>query len=174
MNQARANPRRYAEVIESTLSLYEGTLLRRPGETPVRTREGAAAVREAARVLRSIKAVPPLVASRGMSMAARDLVHDQSRAGSTGHTGSDGSSPADRVARYGRWDVSLSENIAYGPTSARDIVVQLIVDDDVPDRAHRTNIFDPVARVAGVACGTHATYDRMCVIDYAGLYAEAR
>ncbi|GAC1648110.1 MAG: hypothetical protein NVS4B3_03170 [Gemmatimonadaceae bacterium] len=127
---------------------------------------------EAVRVLETLASVQPLAVSPGMSMAARDLVRDQSGSGSTGHTGTDGSSPAGRVARYGRWDASLSENIAYGPASARDVVVQLIVDDDVADRAHRKNIFDPVARMVGVACGAHPTYERMCVIDQAGIYTE--
>jgi uncharacterized protein YkwD len=67
--------------------------------------------------------------------------------------------------------VSYSENVDYGQfTSGRDVVVDLIVDDGVPDRGHRRNIFDPSARVAGVACGRHPRYGSMCVIDQVGSY----
>ena len=173
-NRARQDPRGYAELLEQQLRHYDGTLLRVPGATPIRTREGARAVREAIRVLRGLKPIAPLVHAPGLSRAAREHVRDQGRRGATGHTGSDGSSAADRVSRYGRWDVSLGENIAYGPSSGRDVVIGLIVDDGVPDRGHRLTIFDPTLRLAGAACGEHRTYGTMCVVEYAGVFAESR
>jgi uncharacterized protein YkwD len=78
------------------------------------------------------------------------------------------------VERYGHWDVALSENIAYGPATARDVVAGLIVDDGVADRGHRRNAFDPTVHVAGVACGPHPRYRTMCVIVHAGVFEEAR
>jgi hypothetical protein len=52
------------------------------------------------------------------------------------------------------------------------VVIDLIVDDGVKDRGHRHNIFDPLAKVVGVACGRHDTYGYMCVMDFAGAYVE--
>lgn len=173
-NRARQDPRGYADLLEQQLRHFDGTLLRIPGETPIRTREGARAVREAIRVLRGLKPIAPLVHAPGLSRAAREHVRDQGRRGATGHTGSDGSSAADRVSRQGRWDVSLGENIAYGPRTGRDVVIGLIVDDGVPDRGHRLTIFDPTLRVAGAACGEHRTYGMMCVMEYAGAFSEGR
>ena len=66
----------------------------------------------------------------------------------------------------------FAENLAYGPERARDVVMGLIIDDGVPDRGHRRNIFDPRLRVIGVACGPHEVYGSMCVMDYAGEYTE--
>lgn len=80
--------------------------------------------------------------------------------------------PAVRVNRYGGWEKAIAENISYGPSGARDIVVSLIVDDGVPGRGHRQNIFNPDFRAAGTACGPHAVYGTMCVIDFAGEYRE--
>ena len=173
-NRARQDPRGYADLLERQLGHYDGNLLRIPGQTPIRTEEGPRAVREAIRVLRGLQPIPALGYAPGLSRAARDHVRDQGRRGATGHRGTDGSSMSDRVSRHGQWDVSLSENIAYGPATGRDVVIGLIVDDGVPNRGHRLTIFDPTLRVAGVACGEHRTYRVMCVVNYAARFDERR
>jgi uncharacterized protein YkwD len=174
MNLARRDPVGYAAIIEQRLRYYDGNLLRLPGRVPLLTDEGPAAVREAVRALRAMHPVPALSPSVGMAAGARDHVRDQGPDGRFGHQGNDGSYAPDRVNRYGRWGSSIAENIAYGPTTARDVVIGLIVDDGVPDRGHRVNMFDPVSRVTGVACGPHAKYRLECVIVYAASYAEGR
>jgi hypothetical protein len=50
-------------------------------------------------------------------------------------------------------------------------VVTLIVDQGVPNKGHRKNIFSRDFRMAGVACGGHARYGSMCVIDFAEGFA---
>ena len=107
-----------------------------------------------------------------MSDGARDHVKDQARSGATGHKGSDGSAVGARVNRYGKWKHTVAENIAYGGSSGREIVIRLIVDDGVPDRGHRKNIFNPRFRMVGVACGTHKKYGTMCVTTFAADYFE--
>ena len=171
-NAARRDPKAYSRYLEELLPQFEGKLLRRPGRLVLRTEEGARAVREAIRALRDTRPMGPLRWSKGMAAAARDHVRDQGPAGLMEHKGSDGSTPARRVNRYGRWSVAVSENIAYGSNPARDVVLQLIVDDGVADRGHRKNLLDPELGVAGAACGPHARYRQICVIDYAVKYKE--
>ncbi len=171
-NAVRRNPSGYARHLEEMLPQFEGKRLRRPGRAVLRTEEGAAAVREAIRALRSTGPMGTLRLSKGMTAAARDHVRDQGPTGLMEHRGADGSSPAQRVSRYGRWNVSVAENIAYGSNPAREIVLQLIVDDGVRDRGHRKNLLDPDFTVAGAACGPHARYQQICVIDYAVRYTE--
>jgi uncharacterized protein YkwD len=174
LNRARTDPGRFAAELEARLPHFRGNIYRRPGaDVGVRTAEGAAAVREAVRVLRATRPLPPLRLSAGMSAAAADHVRDHGPRGAMGHTGRDRSTPASRVSRYGRWFGIVSENIQYGrAANAHEVIADLFIDDGVADRGHRRNALDPSVRVAGVACGPHATYGQMCVIVHAADYAE--
>ena len=172
MNRARTNPNAYSAKLVQLKQYFDGEIIRRPGEVGIITQEGVSAVNEAINFLRSASPVSELSPSRGMSLGARDHVSDQGPKGALGHTGSDGSQPWDRVSRYGEWQISVGENISYGPNTAERVVMQLIIDDGVADRGHRTNIFQSDFAVAGVACGDHAKYRIMCAITYAGGYVE--
>ncbi len=115
--------------------------------------------------------MPPLAFSGGMSQAAADHCADQVD-GATGHGGSDRSNPGARLNRYGVWGVGWGENIAYGKSTARDVVIALIVDDGLRERKHRKNIFSSKFAYAGAAFSTHAKYGAVCSIEFAGAYAE--
>jgi len=172
INRARTAPKNYASFLEQYKKYYDKKLLKLPGETPILTKEGVGGVVEAVRYLRSVEPVFPLNASKGMSLGAKDHVKDQGSSGFTQHKGRDGSQAWDRVNRYGAWEKSIAENIAYGSDKARNIVMFLIIDDGVSSRGHRKNIFNPDFHVIGVGCGHHATYRTVCVITFAGGYKE--
>ncbi len=127
---------------------------------------------EAIRWLEKQRPAGALGFSKGLSMAARDLVAAQGASGGFGHTGPDGSKPSDRIERHGRWESVIGENIAYGQRTARDVVAAFIVDDGVPDRGHRKNLFNASFHVVGVGCGPHVTYGVSCVITFAGGFRE--
>jgi uncharacterized protein YkwD len=172
INMARGAPKDYASILEQSRKYYDRKILRLPGEPPLLTKEGVGAVVEAIRFLHLAKPVSPLTPSKGMSSGAKDHVTDQGSSGATQHKGNDGSQAWDRVNRYGTWEKSIGENIAYGGDKARSIVMFLIVDDGISNRGHRKNIFDPDFRVIGVAYGPHPTYRTVCVITFAGGYQE--
>ena len=172
LNLARQNPKKYASFLERQKPYYVGKHIKRPGKTTVITSEGVSAVNEAIRFLRSVKPVSALKPARGMSLGARDHVRDQGPTGRVGHRSSDGSQFDDRIKRYGSSSGIIGENIAYGSQTAREIVLGLIIDDGVPNRGHRKNIFSPHFRVVGVACGYHLIYRTMCVITFAGRYKD--
>ena len=171
LNLARTDPRQYAEFLAAMRPYFNGNQLQQPGQAILITKEGAPAVDEAIEFLRALQPLPPLIPSRGLSLAARAHVEDQ-QSGAMGHTGSDGSEPWERMNRYGVWRDAVAENIAYGGYSTRGVVIQLIVDDGVPGRQHRRNIFNPDYRFVGVACGTHTRLHDMCVMDFAARYTE--
>jgi len=173
INRARTDPSGYADYLESTIPFYQDKLFRRPEDvSALRTREGVPAVREAIAVLRGLRPMPPLTLSNGMTRGARDHVVDAGSRGSLQHEGSDGSMAWDRVNRYGKWSGRISENMSFGPETGRDVVSALIVDDGVPGRGHRKNLFDPEARIIGLACGNHKTYRRMCDVVHAAKYTD--
>ncbi|HEX4641473.1 MAG TPA: CAP domain-containing protein [Chthoniobacterales bacterium] len=171
MNLARQNPALYATFVQELRSRMNGNVLILPGKTRIRTKEGTAAIDEAIRFLQNAQPLPPLTVSRGMSRAAADHCADQAD-GAFGHEGKDRSHAGQRIARYGTARGSWGENISYGKSTARDVVLALIIDDGLPARKHRANIFNPNFNFAGAAFGPHARFGTMCSMDFAGGYAE--
>lgn len=160
LNLARTAPQQYAEIVA-----------RHAQGRPYS--EGDRVVKEAIRFLQKARPLPPLASSQGLSSSALAHVLDQGATGKVSHRGRDGSTPWKRMARFGQWSGRAAENIMYGRTDARSIVVDLIVDDNVRDRGHRLNIFGREFRYAGIATGMHARYGTMCVIDFAAAFREA-
>jgi uncharacterized protein YkwD len=171
MNFARQQPAAYAEHIQELRAHFNGRYVDLPGHTRYYTKEGTRALDEAIRFLRSARPEQPLAFSPGLSRATADHCADQVD-GSIGHDGHDRSNPGIRISRYGVWTGAWGENIAYGKTSARDIVLALIIDDGIAGRKHRKNIFNSKFNTAGAAYGPHARYRSVCTIDFAGGYVE--
>lgn len=166
LNLARTSPQTYADRLREYRGWFSGRVVTVPG-TPeaVMTREGTAAVDEAIRFLDRQMPLAPLKPDQTLAQAARDWVAAQGPRGAMGHVSASGRGPGDRVAARGG-DKYVAENISYGPDEADLVVLQLIVDDGVPSRGHRKTIFDDSFAYAGAACGMHAVYRHMCVIDY--------
>jgi len=168
INKLRSDPARYANNYIAPLAKnYKNKLLYYPGDKPLLTREGVAALHECVRDLKAQSPLPVLFPDIGLSKAADDHVKDQSRTGRTGHTGSDRSGFRERIERYGDWKVRIAENIAYGGSSARQIVIYLLIDDGIKNRGHRKNFLNPDIRLVGVATGSHPSYSVMSVMDFA-------
>lgn len=165
-NQVRQDPKSYIPLMENWLEQMDqkGQVLIN-SNTYLTTTEGRKAVREAIMFLSKQPPLPPLEWSNGLARAAKDHAQSQRR-GKTGHRGPDGSQPIERGQRYGE-PKGYAENIAYGEITAQRIVMALIIDDGVPKRGHRTNIFYPELRYAGAGCGEHNYYGSVCVINYA-------
>lgn len=166
LNAARTDPAAYARKARALRALFRGDRIERPGEIAVVTREGPAAVDEAVAFLERQTPLPALRESPGLTRAAADHAGEQGRTGEVAHVGADGSSPSDRMRRYGRWSAT-GEAIAYGPDRAEDVILQLIVDDGVPDRGHRRILFNPAYALVGAACAPHPVWRTVCVLDFA-------
>ena len=175
MNKIRNNPKKYAELyIQPRLKYFSGKNYSVPGQITIVTQEGSAAVNSCITALNRANAVGILTPEKGLSLAAKDHVADQSKTGQTGHNGSDRSTPETRMKRYGSFSGTwtLGENIAYGDATGREIVCSLLIDDGVPSRGHRANILNKAFTQTGSGFGTHTQYRTSCTITYANGYTS--
>lgn len=174
MNLARTEPQKYAAFVEEYKKYYKGNLFAPPwARQPQTTAEGVAAADEAVTFLHAAKPLPALEIARGLCLAARDHAQDLAVKGTTGHKGSDGSLPNMRMDRYGQWESVNSESIVYEVTTARQMVIGMIIDDGVSNRGHRRNLFDPNHRVAGININTSPPNGPKCVLTYAGGFTDS-
>lgn len=172
LNLARTNPATFARLLEDYRAQFNGKIVKRPGKYDLETTEGTAAVNEAIKYLRKQSALDSLRPSRGMSSAAKDHARDTGPKNMLGHVGSKRSTLETRLNRHGKWGIGIAENISYGMPDGRSVLIQLIVDDGVPSRGHRTNIFEAKYTRVGIGCGPHKKYGTMCVQTFAGDYQE--
>lgn len=171
INMMRSDPAHYARMFLIPLrSYYHKKLLRFPGEIAISTNEGIRALDECIKDFQVAKPLSPLSPAKGLTLAARDHAKDQQKTGATGHIGSDRSTMESRLNRYGKWGISVGENIDYGNGEAKRIVTSLLIDDGVPSRGHRRNLLSDSFKFVGVAVGTHRVYKHICVMDFAGSY----
>ncbi|MEN8116149.1 MAG: CAP domain-containing protein [Bacteroidota bacterium] len=169
INLFRSNPVKYAnEYIRPLAKYYQGNILHYPNDISIKTREGVKALYECVKVLNQAGTLPLMQPDKALSNAANDHQRDQAESGKTGHIGTDRSDVKGRIERYGKWKVRIAENIAYGNTSARQIVIFLLIDDGVKSRGHRLNLLHPDLNTVGVSFGKHPVYRTICVMDFAG------
>ena len=97
--------------------------------------------------LKKLKSLSVLQPDSGIYNAAKKHAKDQNEHGwKLMHTGSDGSAPWDRILIFSPAMSFGNENIAGNSKkiiTARDIVIQLLIDDGIPGYGHRYNILNP-------------------------------
>jgi len=172
LNRLRKNPRGYVPILKRYKQGFKGNRRYISEYVVLLTQEGVKPVDEAIEFLRKAPALPALKLSAGISRAARDHVLDLGPDGKVGHFGTDGSSPGERLQRYGKPVGYVAENIGFGDPPGRNMVTILLVDDGVPDRGHRKKMLSGRYTQVGIACGEHKVYRYMCVIDFAEKFEE--
>jgi hypothetical protein len=72
-----------------------------------------------------------------------------------------------RIEEYGQWQGKIGENIYYGSTNVRHVIVNLLVDDGIADRIHRKNLLDIDFKHVGAVIGPHSLHTSSCVMNFA-------
>jgi uncharacterized protein YkwD len=106
--------------------------------------------------LRKLKPLGILKPDAGIYNAARLYGADQEKHHwKLSHRGSDGSWPDDRIKRSSRNMIDGNENIAgkYPEPTAREIVLQLLIDSGIKGYGHRYNILNPKWTHVACFCG---------------------
>ncbi len=117
-------------------------------------------VDQAIAALDKMNPLQPLVLDGRLADAADAHAADEGPKGKVEHTGSDGSTPAQRMRRAGVLSTTYSEVISMAQSTPEMVVRQL-----VSDKAHFDDLSDPNLKLVGVGCGPNAKWGHMCVID---------
>jgi uncharacterized protein YkwD len=167
LNLVRQDPPGYAFHLEDLRDSFRGKERKVAENTFLSTQEGVPALNEAIRALQATQPMGTLSEDPCLGASAAEHVLDTGPAGLVGHDSKNGGHFPARIKRHLTRYRQVGENIDYGSSTAREVVIQLLVDDGVPDRGHRRNILEPAFNAAGAACGPHQKYGIMCVIDFA-------
>ena len=73
----------------------------------------------------------------------------------------------EKVSKHFQVNGMVGENLSFGASTGVDVVLQLVIDDGVPSRGHRNNIFNPAFGKIGCFSGPHSGYDTMTCLVYA-------
>ncbi len=112
--------------------------------------------------LKSLGKLSKLEADSGIYLAATKHSVDQGKhSWKLLHTGSDGSSPDDRILKFSPLMESGNENIAgrMPAGTPREVVLLLLIDDGIPGYGHRYNLLNP--QWTHVACKNGGTFGKM-------------
>ncbi|MEN9217295.1 MAG: hypothetical protein Q6K90_08225 [Gloeomargarita sp. HHBFW_bins_162] len=161
LNQLRQNPPRYAEQLTAWQSYYQGKRWHPPGQPPRRTREGVQGLMAAQAWLKQVQPLGVLRSVPGLERVAVRLIPPEITA----------TQLATQFNAFGRWEGQASFCRSQGLTNARAIIVSWLIDDGQRHRPNRTNLLNPLFRVAGVACVPRP--QMVCVLTLAGGYHEA-
>ena len=129
----------------------------------------------------------PLQFDARLAEAARLHSVDLARTGATGHQGSDGSRPADRMRRQGTRGFAFAENVYRGPLYAYlsrtvgatgpnemyrwerpERLARLAVDGWMSSTGHRANLLDPDLEWAGVGVALDQHHRWILTLDLSG------
>ncbi len=167
MNIARTNPKLYVEILKEFKKSFINDMQYKNSEgITYNTSEGISAVNEAIDIFENLQPTTTLIADINLDKPAKYHREDTGPKGIFGHEGSNGEKFVDRFQRYMIFNGLIGENISYGSSTTRDIILQLIVDDGVSSRGHRDNILNPKFKYCGTAFGYHSQYNNMCVLVY--------
>lgn len=110
--------------------------------------------------------------AEGLYQVSKAHSTTQGKTTQTGHMRTNGESWSTVIDRYCKKYSSVGENISYGPNNARDIVIQLLVDDGVSSLGHRKNLLSKEYTCVGVSLDTHKYYRYMCVMNFASGWVD--
>ncbi|WP_432280686.1 CAP domain-containing protein [Streptomyces luomodiensis] len=127
-----------------------------PAGVPAAASTAATARQEVVDLVNSERAkagCQPLTVNEKLTEAAQDHSEDMAAHGKMSHTGSDGSSPGDRIERAGYSWSTYGENVAYGYGSAKSVM-----DGWMSSPGHKANILNCDFKEIGVGLAQPGNY----------------
>ena len=103
------------------------------------------ALMDAIKFLSEVKPVKALQYVQEITFAARDHVMDIGPVGGSGKISTNGDTQSKRLAKYGKWSLwgnKLAEQLHFGKASAKDTVINWLIDDKNSAHPNRQLIFN--------------------------------
>ncbi|CUI15116.1 Hypothetical protein, putative [Bodo saltans] len=160
LKNLRFNPSKYVHELQRRRAAVVGSTLW-CGGSAVRLAEGPAVIDEAIAALQhycmSTKVEIPLVLESGLCLAARDLGLDVGPKGLVDQRGTDESTVAERVNRYGSWETTVAEVALFGTKGSDpvDVIAQILINDGVSSRIHQRALLNVNLRHVGICVVPH-------------------
>lgn len=167
INKLRQKPWKYEQYLSEYQELLRRDVLYLPYRKPFRLYEGAGVLEIAKKNIVKRGITDELARSDSLDSVARSHLLDLLDNPALGHTGKDGASFATRIRKQINPGGPVGENITFNDATPRQALLTMVIDDGVPTRQHRENIFSPDFLLIGAACGTRNDGQNICVVEFA-------
>lgn len=155
----------YTNLLRSNPKKFNDTYLKNYLDT-VSKSYASKNVRSLQRDLKKSNPLPLLQFNKKLTDFAKQHAVSTGKRGKVGHRSIKGKSYNKRIKPLFETFQYVGENIHYGSVDPLTIVIELLIDEGVPDLGHRKNLLDPVFNSAGAALEFHKKYRNNCVIEY--------
>lgn len=115
--------------------------------------------------LNNMQAVNTLEPQYDLFEVAKTHASDMGLHGKTGHTSIAGEGYESRAVELSKRYEKALENCQYGYNNALSIVIDLLIDEDIPDLSHRKSLLNKDVKFIGAAIRKHKVYRYNCVIE---------
>ena len=134
--------------------------VRGEGRSTLRTNEGVAAVNDAIAFLKKQQPVKPLRWNNLMAQASKFHTEDIGPKGLITHTSSVGESDTKtRLKQFGKIVSCYGESLSFNCITAKEVMLQLLVDDGSKSRGQRLSIFKADFNVMSSYSGQHSDFE---------------
>ncbi|MDC1188954.1 CAP domain-containing protein, partial [Flavobacteriales bacterium] len=110
----------------------------------------------------------PLNHQQNLHLFAKHHSKTTGKAGKTGHQSVGFKNYTKRIKKLIKIYSYLGENIHYGSTDAKEIVIDLLIDDGIKNLGHRKNILSNTFIYVSTSIQPHKKYGQNCVIEFGG------
>jgi len=115
------------------------------------------------RDLNKSKPIALLTSRKDLYEVAKTHAKTMGKSGKTGHYEFE-----KRTREIARIYDGITENCDYGPDDGFSIVMDLLIDEGIPEVGHRATILDPDVRYMGASIKKHKKYRYNCVMEFGG------
>ena len=115
--------------------------------------------------LKTMKPVDVLAPQFDLFDVAKNHATEMGMHGKSGHVSLGGENFESRAIELSKRYQKAFENCQYGYSDGLSIIIDLLIDEDIPDLSHRKSILDRQVKYIGTAIRKHKVYRYNCVIE---------